>query len=276
METYVCNPQRSKIIPIAVLATHLLTLATATSALIPQRRWDIGALLADGVAWPARTACHRIITHTSGNIGRLTHGCHGLLVRAASGEMLSTADTTGDGLVLELLLHALGVGVLGLILGLLLPVGAGTEDDVLAHRGGIVCGAGAIAGRQTELGPLLALGDTGVDDLTVCNEADTAGSLDGLSVLVEVVGDDGLGTVAVLDGLLWGDSGGGGGHVLDVVIVGPVSAVHIRGLIMMNSIVVQGRKIGCASPGAKGNRRRKRWGGNRNSEDMRRATGEIE
>lgn len=60
--------------------------------------------------------------------------------------MLAVADTALDLLVLELVLHALGVGVLALVLGLLLPVGRGAEDDVLAHRRGVGHGAQGVAG----------------------------------------------------------------------------------------------------------------------------------
>lgn len=48
--------------------------------------------------------------------------------------MLAVTDTTLDGLVLELLLHGVGVRVLVLVLGVLAPVGAEAEDDVLGHR----------------------------------------------------------------------------------------------------------------------------------------------
>lgn len=81
-------------------------------------------------------------------------------------------------------------------------------------------GASAIVGRQAKFGPLLALGDARVDDLTVCDQADAAGGLDCLALLVEAVRDGSLGAVAVLDGLVGGERGG---LFLDVVVVGPVS-----------------------------------------------------
>lgn len=137
--------------------------------------------------------------------------------------MLLRADTALNLLVLELVLHALGVGVLALVLGLLLPVGRGPEDDVLADRGGVRGGSRGVVARQAELGPLLALGDARVDHLAVGDEADAAGRLDGLPVLVEVVRDDGLCAVAVLNRLVAGERGRGDFFV--VVIVGPVPVV---------------------------------------------------
>lgn len=141
--------------------------------------------------------------------------------------MLLGADTALDLLVLELVLHALGVGVLALVLGLLLPVGRGPEDDVLAHGRGVGRGARRVAARQAELGPLLALGDAGVDHLAVGDEADAAGGLDRLAVLVQAVRDDGLCAVAVLDGLVARE--GGAWYFFVVVIVGPVPADMMLG-----------------------------------------------
>lgn len=139
--------------------------------------------------------------------------------------MFAAADTALHRLVLEFLLHALRVGVLGLVLSLLLPVCRWAEDDVFADRGGIVGGSVAVVGRQTKLGPLLALGDAGVDDLAVGDETDAASGFDGLALLVQAVRDGRLGAVAVLDGLIWGQ--GGGGFLGIVVVVGPVSVGEV-------------------------------------------------
>lgn len=46
--------------------------------------------------------------------------------------MFAVANTTLHLLVLQLVLHGLGVRVLALVLGVLAPVDAGSEDDVLA------------------------------------------------------------------------------------------------------------------------------------------------
>lgn len=135
--------------------------------------------------------------------------------------MLARADTALDLGALELVLHALGVGVVLLLLGLLLPVGRGPEDDVFADGRGVAGWAGRVVGRQAELGPLLALGDARVDDLAVGDEADAPCRLDRLALVIQAVGDDGLGAVAVLDGLVWGQSGGDGLVVL--IVIGPVA-----------------------------------------------------
>jgi len=113
--------------------------------------------------------------------------------------MLAVADTALDLLVLELVLHGLGVGVLALVLRILAPVGRGLEDDILAHRGGVGGGAVAVLGARAELGPTLALSDTRVDDLTVGDEADPPCRLDLLVLVVVVVLDDGGAAVLVGD-----------------------------------------------------------------------------
>lgn len=58
--------------------------------------------------------------------------------------MFAVANTALDGLVLQLLLHGVRVGVLALVLGILSPVGAEAEDDVFANRGRVELRAGAI------------------------------------------------------------------------------------------------------------------------------------
>lgn len=131
--------------------------------------------------------------------------------------MLAVADAALDLLVLELVLEL--VLLVALLLGLLAPVEARPEDDVLADRGGVRGGTGPVLGALAELGPRLAVGDARVHRLGVGDEADAAGRLDLLVVVVEAEGDDGLGPVLVVDGL--------GGRqlradLLDVVVVGPV------------------------------------------------------
>lgn len=115
--------------------------------------------------------------------------------------MLAVTDATLDGLVLELLLHGVGVDVLGLVLGVLAPVGAQAEDDVLADRRRVHLRADAVLLGEAELAPCLALGDAGVHDLAVRHQADASGRLDLLAVLVVSVGDGRLRSVLVLEGL---------------------------------------------------------------------------
>jgi hypothetical protein len=133
--------------------------------------------------------------------------------------MVAVADTALDLLVLELVLHrdGRGVGLLGL--GVLAPVGAGPEDDVLADAGRVGRRTRRVLGRGAELGPRLAVGDARVDDLLVGDEADAAGRLDLLPVLVVAVLDHRCAAVLVGDLL-------GRGQLLDglvqVLVVGPV------------------------------------------------------
>lgn len=133
--------------------------------------------------------------------------------------MLAVTDTALDLLVAQLVLHGLGVGVRLLVLRVLAPVGAGPEDDVLAHRRRVGHGARAVLGAVAELGPRLAVRHAGVHPLRVRRVPNPPGRLDLLVVLVDVVGDDGLGAVLVAERL-------GGrqlrGDLVDVIIVGPV------------------------------------------------------
>lgn len=136
--------------------------------------------------------------------------------------MLAVADTTLDLLVLELVLHGLGVGVLVLVLGILAPVDGGLEDDVLADRSRVGRGAGAILGAAAELGPGLALGYPRVDHLAVGDEADSPGRLDFLALVVDPVLDDGRAAVFVVD-LLGGRELEGG--LVEIFVVSPVVSV---------------------------------------------------
>lgn len=133
--------------------------------------------------------------------------------------MLSVTDTTLDFLVLQLVLHSLGVGILCLVLGVLAPVDAGSEDDVLTNRGGIGGRAAAVLGALAEFAPCFSVGDARVDSLLVGDVTNATGGLDLLALVVVSVCDDGLGTVLVRDGLGRGKIGRG---LLDVVVVGPV------------------------------------------------------
>lgn len=133
--------------------------------------------------------------------------------------MFAIANTALDFLVLQLVLHGLGVGIGGLVLGILAPVDAWSEDDVLTNGGGIGSRAIAIFGAQAELGPCFSVGDTRVYFLDMADCFDATSGLDLLAVVVVAVGDDGPALVLVLDGL---GRGKFGGHLLDIVVVGPV------------------------------------------------------
>lgn len=141
--------------------------------------------------------------------------------------MLTAADTALHRLILELLLHRVRVRVLRLVLGILLPVRAQPEDDILAYGGRVHLRARAVLLAEPELGPRLALRDPRVDDLAVCHEPDAPGRLDFLPVLVVPVGDGGLCAVFVLDGL---GRGKFDGDLVAFVVVGPVS---VRGLVTL-------------------------------------------
>jgi hypothetical protein len=131
--------------------------------------------------------------------------------------MLSAANTTLDLLVLELVLEL--ILCVALLLGVLAPVEARSEDDVLANGCGIGSWASAVLGALAEFAPCFSVGYAGVDGLLVGDVADSAGELDLVSVLVDAERDDGLGSVLVGDGLGGREVGGG---LLDVIIVGPV------------------------------------------------------
>jgi hypothetical protein len=113
--------------------------------------------------------------------------------------MLSVTDTTFDLLVLQLVLHGLGVGIVGLILGVLAPVHAGAENNVLADGGGIGCRTLAILGAGAELGPVLAFSHERADCLSVGDEANPSGSLDLLAILVVAVLNHRRAAVLVVD-----------------------------------------------------------------------------
>lgn len=141
--------------------------------------------------------------------------------------MLAVADTALDLLVLELVLHGLGVGVLALVLGVLAPVGRRPEDDVLADGGGVGGRAHGVLGGGAKLGPRLALGHAGVDDLAVGDVADAPCGLDLLAVVVVAVLDDGGAAVLVLDLLHRRQVDRRRCRVLEILIVRPV--VPVRG-----------------------------------------------
>ena len=133
--------------------------------------------------------------------------------------MLPVANPTLDLHVLQLLLRIVP-DLLVLLLPVLLPRDAGSEDDVLAHARGVEARSRGVALFEAELGPALALGDTGVDVFFDDGGADAAGGFDALTVVVEPVGYNGFGAVFVRGYGL----GGQGRGVIEVVfdIIGPV------------------------------------------------------
>lgn len=143
--------------------------------------------------------------------------------------MLSGTNTTLNLLVLELILHAALLTAIFLgLLGLSLPVDAGAEDNVLADGGSIECRTGRVALLETELGPRAALGDLRVDVFADHRGLDAAGNLHFLVVIVEAVGDDGLGAIFVGDHLLRGERGG----VVEFLVIGPVgTAVNFERMV---------------------------------------------
>lgn len=177
--------------------------------------------------------------------------------------MLAVTDTTLDLLVLQLVLHSLGVGIGALVLGILAPVEAGSEDDVLAHRGGIGGRARAILCAQAELAPGFSVGDTGVDCLGVGNVAHAAGGLYFLALVVDSVADDGLGAILVGDGLDGREFGAG---LLDIIVVGPVVPILMVGLAVENQVWVRRRAhLGFVSATAAGAMVNLRFSGERRS-----------
>lgn len=111
--------------------------------------------------------------------------------------MLAAANTTLDLLVLELVLEL--VLLVALLLGVLAPVHTGAEDDVFADRCGIGRRASTVLVAEAELGPRLAVGDSGVDRLLVCDVSDAARRLDLVPVFIDSVGDCRLGSILVGD-----------------------------------------------------------------------------
>jgi hypothetical protein len=137
--------------------------------------------------------------------------------------MLAVTDTTLHLLVLQLVLHGLGVGIGGLVLGILAPVHAWSEDDVLANGGGIVGRSWGVLGALAELGPGFPVSDSRVHGLGVGDVSDAASGLDLLAIVIVSISNDRLGSILVGDSL--GGREFGGRRLLDVVVVGPIVPV---------------------------------------------------
>lgn len=141
--------------------------------------------------------------------------------------MLSVTNTTLDLLVLQLVLHGLRVGIGALVLGILSPVDARSEDDVLAHGGGIGGRTGGVLCAEAKLAPGFAVGDSGIYGFGVGDEADATSGFDLLALIIVAICDDGLGSVLVGNGLRRRELGGNG--LLDIIIVGPVVPIFLVG-----------------------------------------------
>lgn len=231
--THVGNTQGRQVVSLAVLAAHTLAL---TSTVASECRGDVAPLLArtssagrGAGSAGSRSGGGRLVAHTGSDVGSaggaLADGGHGVLVGTAGGEMLAVTDTALDLLVLELVLHGDGVGVLGLVAGVLAPVNRGLEDDVLADRGGVRRRAGAVPARLPELGPRLPLRHPWVHHLAVLDQPDPPRRLDLLPVLVVAVLDHRRASVLVgyllrRREVLWG--------LVEILIVGPVVSVVTR------------------------------------------------
>lgn len=212
-KTYVCNSESRQIVLLET-TTHLLA---ATSTALPHVRRNVAGL--------SSTKTTRIVLclGATSSSSALLDGGHSVLEGTASGEMLSTANTTLDLLVLQLVLHAALLATLLLsLLSVGLPVNAGTEDDVLADGGGVERGTGGVALLETELVPFAAFGDLGVDVFADNSGLNSAGDLHFLVVIVVAVGNDGLGAVLVRDHFLRREHGG----VIEIFVVSPVGAAE--------------------------------------------------
>lgn len=133
--------------------------------------------------------------------------------------MLSSTDTALDLLALQLVLHRSSLWLL--LLGILAPVDAWLEDDVLADGGGVHSWSSLVLSGKSELAPLLALRDTRGDDLLHNGCADAARGLDLLAIIVQAICDDRLGSILVGGDLLWWEFEGG---VVELFVIGPVLA----------------------------------------------------
>lgn len=193
--TYVCNSESSQIVLLEA-TTHLL--AGSTTSLSTQVRRNVA-----GGASTQTTSSTDLVRAQICSTSRLLDGSHGVLEGTAGCEMLATANTTLDLLVLELVLHAALFRVLLGFGGLSLPVRAGAEDHVLTDGGGVEGGARRVALLEAELGPRPALGHLWVDVLADYGGLDPASDLHFLVVIIEAVGDDRLGAVFVLGDLGW-------------------------------------------------------------------------
>lgn len=135
--------------------------------------------------------------------------------------MVSAANTTLDLGILEVVLL---LRLLALILCARLPSCDRPEQNVLSNGGRIGLWTEGLSFFLSELGPMLALGDTRVDDGFDGRFLDAACGFDLFAVFAERVGDYCLAAILVFgDGL----RGKGGGELGVVLLFGPVGATMI-------------------------------------------------
>jgi len=134
--------------------------------------------------------------------------------------MLSITDTALDFLVLQFVLHASSFSLL--LLSILAPVCAWPENDVLSNGRSISCRSRSVLSRESKLGPLLALRNSWVYNLTNSSESYPAGSLDLFAIIVQRIGDYCLGAIFVCGGSIWWEAGGDSDGIIEVFIIGPI------------------------------------------------------
>ena len=134
--------------------------------------------------------------------------------------MLSVTDTALNLLILQLVLHASSLGLL--LLSILAPVCAWTENDILSNRGSISCRAGPILRREAKFSPLLALSNSWIYDLTDSGESYPAGSLDLFAIIIQRIGNYCLGAIFVCSGSIGREAGRNSDGIIKVFIIGPV------------------------------------------------------
>lgn len=91
-----------------------------------------------------------------------------------------------------------------------------STDVLTSWSSGILC-------RQPKLRPLFPLGDSWVDNLLVCGKSNAACGLHFLAIVVKSPGDNRLGTILVRCSCVLGKRINGGGGILKILVVRPVS-----------------------------------------------------
>lgn len=172
VEAYVGDAQSRQVVPLE-FATH--PLAGPCGLAISQSRGDVAAASstksANLLAWVIAIIGHGIRSRGGSVVGR----SHGVFEGTPGGEMFALTDTALDFLVTQLLFQTLLLGLATSLLGFfglhILPISAGSEDNVLAHRRGVRLRTFWLALLEAELGPFSPLGDDGVDFFFVYGRA---------------------------------------------------------------------------------------------------------
>ena len=170
----------------------------------------------------SRTTRSTLIRKTSSNIARSTifsSRSHRILEGTLHRIMLTITNSTLDLLVLQLLLDTSRLRLL--LFRILFPIRARSEDDVLTYWGGICCWSCRVFLWKPKFCPWFTFCDTRVDNFFDGGEADAAGCLYFLAVVIEAPWNDGFGAIFV------GGCGGRRefvGDFVEVLVVGPVWA----------------------------------------------------